>query len=49
MICENGSSDEAEASCPPVVWYSTDTRNTPLKISLFPMTFVSVTVPDVRQ
>ena len=32
-----------------MVRYSTATKNTPLKISLLPMTFVSVTVPPVRQ
>ena len=49
MICEKGSSALAEASCPPMVRYSTETKKTPLKISLLPMALVSVTMPLARQ
>ena len=49
MICEKGSSALAEASCPPMVRYSAETKKTPLKISLLPMALVSVTMPLARQ
>ena len=48
MICEKGSSPENAWQAPSCVRYRSDTVNTPLKISLLPTSFVSVTEEVTR-